>query len=91
MSDDSEEAQLHVIRMVDQINGVIAGETTATACTALTIAVAAMIVNTATDGKDRISQAREFARQLEQYALRDDIVEWIKAHTTQVSVVGRNQ
>ena len=43
MSDDGEEAQLHVIRMVDQINGVIAGETTATACTALTIAVAAMV------------------------------------------------
>ena len=55
------------------------------------IALENMIVNTATDGKDRISQAREFARQLEQYALRDDIVEWIKAHTTQVSVVGRNQ
>jgi predicted DNA-binding protein with PD1-like motif len=87
MSD--EEGQRRVIRMVDQINKVLAGEDIASACTALTISVASMIINTATSENDRIDQAREFAKQLEGYALRGDIVEWIKAHTTHISAASR--
>jgi hypothetical protein len=83
MSDDDKE--LHVIRMVDQINTVIGGEDLAQACTALTLAVASMIINTSKDEKERLIQSREFARQLEDYALRGDIVEWIKMNTTHIS------
>jgi hypothetical protein len=81
----------HIICMVDQINSVLAGEDLASAHTALTLTVAAMIVSTTSERKERIAQAREFAKQLEAYALRDDMVEWIKSRTTHIAVSGRNQ
>lgn len=82
-----EERQEHVVHLVEGIHAVISGEEIALACTALTIAVAAVIINTSKGEKDRLVQSREFAQQLEDYALRGDIVEWIKANTTYVSSV----
>jgi hypothetical protein len=87
----SDERQDYVVRLVDQINGLLAGEDNAEACTALTLAVACQIISTDKGKQDRIGQAHAFAEQLEGFVLRDDMVEWIKSNTTHITGTGRKQ
>lgn len=86
-----EENELHVLGLVNQINMLLTGEGLAESATALTIAVTCHIVATSGDVKERVSQCREFASQLEAYVQREDFVEWIKYHTTHVVPSRRGQ
>jgi len=91
-NNEDEEAQQRVMGLVNQINRALGGQDMAEAQTALTIAVACMIVSTASGRKDRFAQVRSFTGHLEGFLKREDFVEWIK-HGVATVVPGprRNQ
>jgi 3,4-dihydroxy-2-butanone 4-phosphate synthase len=84
-----DERQEHVIVLVNQINGVLGGEGVAETATALTLSVICHIVATSRSAEERAQQAGVFARQVEDYLRREDIVEWIRANTTSFPKPGR--
>jgi hypothetical protein len=86
-----EERQDYVVNLADRINKVLAGERSDDAQTALTLAVACQIVAAAAS-TDQIPQiSKVFASQLDGFVRRDDMVEWIKAHTTFAPAARRDQ
>jgi len=82
---DEEQQRVHVIGLVNQIGAVLAGERLAESSTALVMAVVTQIVVSSSSREERVSQARQFGKQVEEYVRRDDIVEWIEAGTTYFS------
>jgi hypothetical protein len=82
-SDDAR--QDYVVGLVQRINDVLNGEDGAEAATALTMAVACHIVSTTANHKERLDSALAFSKQLLAFLRREDIVAWIKDHTTYFS------
>jgi hypothetical protein len=91
MKSEDERRQDYVIGLVNHINSVLNGENVAEAQTALTIAVACQIVATTEDKDQVVQMAHGFARQLDEFVRREDIVEWIKYSTTHFTGTGRKQ
>jgi 3,4-dihydroxy-2-butanone 4-phosphate synthase len=76
--------QDHVIELVNQVNAVLAGEELAETATTLTLSVICHIVATSDTPENRLVQAREFARQVNEYIRREDIIEWVKNSVTYI-------
>jgi hypothetical protein len=87
VDDDPRQERVHAY--VAEVMRVVSGIPYEEAATTLTVSVAAvMIAWTKDDKREREEMARHFARQLRETVARDDIVEWIKAHTTYVEPAG---
>ncbi len=88
---EDEERQNYVIGLVNEINRILAGEDNAETCTALMLAVTCQIVATSSTNEERAAQARGFAEQLNDSLTREEVVEWISAHTMHIVGSRRNQ
>jgi hypothetical protein len=88
---NDQERQEHVVGLVGQINHVLSGEHMADGQTALTLAVVCQIVACGGDHTMMVKMARGFARQLEEFVRREDIVEWIEHSITSFPTTGRKQ
>jgi hypothetical protein len=86
MNETAREDQDRVVRLVDQINVVLAGADGAEANTALSLAVVAAVCMVApNDASTRLRAAEGFARQVRQLVQREDIIAWIKSSIIWVS------
>jgi hypothetical protein len=94
MVDHAQQERVHAY--VAEIVRTVTGVPFAECCTALTISVAAVIIAWAElDDRDkakaRNEMAQNFYNQLRMSLGREDIVEWIKAHTSYVAADTRKQ
>jgi hypothetical protein len=76
---ESEQRRNRVCAITDQINRLLAGLPVAEAQTTLTLSI---IISVCTTGnptrEERVKAADGFARQVREFAARDDIAEWIR-------------
>ena len=82
---EQEEQQVRVIDLVNQLMTVLAGQNDVEATTALTLAVVCTILAHAKDG-DEEAQAEVFTQQVSDYVKRRDIVDWIRAGMTYITL-----
>lgn len=81
---DDEAQQDRVHAYVAEIMRIVSGIPHEEAATTLTISSAALIIAWAKDKEARTDMANAYAQQLRDALDRDDIVEWIKDHTTYI-------
>ena len=88
MTTEEDHRQDHVLELVELINAALSGEEIAEIHTSLAIAVACQIITLAPhDVKERLDLGRQFSKQLADFIMREDIVDWIRSQTTLLSEV----
>jgi hypothetical protein len=78
MTENEEKLRSHVIDLVNQINGVFAGEGMAESSTALVLAVAVQIVLVSKSEKEHAHHANWFAQRVIDTLQEENMIEWIK-------------
>jgi hypothetical protein len=88
--DEAQQDRVHAY--VAEVMRVVSGIPMAEAATTLTVSVAALMIAWSkikapkAEREMRFHMADNFTEQLREYLARDEIVEWIQAHTTYAAI-----